>query len=154
MHIELYIRHSNILIQTGRRETGRQLDKICLSFFLWIGTRLAFFHSSGNMPSFSQFLKMIFSGFHMETPHSFNISMLIISYPWALFESSFWYLHWRQQRNKMILKVTRCDLLRQMEVYCYLREVCTVLLIWIKEITFLFFVGYKFVIMVNWKLLF
>ena len=27
----------------------------------------------------------------------------------------------------MILKTTRCEPLRQMEVYCYLREMCTVL---------------------------
>ena len=66
-----------------------ELDRICSSFFLWIGTTLAFFHSLGNIPSFRQFLKMISSGFQMESPHNFNIRMLIMSCPWALLGSSF-----------------------------------------------------------------
>ena len=48
--------------------------------FLWIGTTLSFFHSSGNTTSFRQFLKKISSSYHMESSNNFNIRMLIMSF--------------------------------------------------------------------------
>ena len=59
----------------------------CLSFFLWIGTTLAFFHSTGNFIWLRHDLKIIERGLHKEGPHSFNIRILIISWPWALLGS-------------------------------------------------------------------
>ena len=50
---------------------------------------MTFFHSSGNIPSFRHFLKMICNGLHVEFPHSFNICMLIMPRLWALLRSSF-----------------------------------------------------------------
>ena len=59
-------------------------------------------------------------------------SFLIISPMWSA-------------KKKSSLKVTRCELIRQMEVYFYLREVSPVLC------SFIFNAGYKFAIMVNWR---
>ena len=75
----------------------------CLSFFVWIGTILAFFHSIGNFiwlrhdlkiierglhkegpHSFNIRVLIIERGLHKEGPHSFNIRILIVSWPWAL----------------------------------------------------------------------
>ena len=61
----------------------------CLSFFLceWIETTSAFFHSIGNFIWLKHDLKIFEKGLHKEGPHSFNIWILIISWPWAFWES-------------------------------------------------------------------
>ena len=56
-------------------------------FFVWIGTTLAFFHSIGNFIWLRHDLKTIERGLHKERPHSFNIQILIIAWPWALLGS-------------------------------------------------------------------
>ena len=57
-------------------------------FCVWFVTTFAFFHSDGKMPSVKQDLKIILSGLRMDLSHNFNMRILIISSPWALFESS------------------------------------------------------------------
>ena len=94
LYMELYIRRSNMLLQTCRRETVGQSDEIHFFIFIhlflsWIGTIVTFFPSSGNIPPFRNFLKMICNGLHVEFPHSFNIRMLIMTRLWALLRSSF-----------------------------------------------------------------
>ena len=61
----------------------------CLSPFLNVGTRFAFFYSDGNSPERKQFRKIISIGLHMEMPQSFIMQMLIMSWPWALLGSTF-----------------------------------------------------------------
>ena len=79
---------SNIFPQIESSETGRWFWIACLSPFLWIGTTLTFFHSSGNLPFRRHVLKIKSWGLQIESPQSFNIRMLII-WPCALFESRF-----------------------------------------------------------------
>ena len=55
-----------------------------ITFFM-NGTILAFFHSKGNLPVRKQVLKIMFRGLQIESPHIFNIWILISS--WALFGS-------------------------------------------------------------------
>ena len=55
----------------------------CLSPFLWIGTILAFFHSKGNLPVHKEVLKIMFRSLQTESPHIFDIRILISSWPWA-----------------------------------------------------------------------
>ena len=56
--------------------------------FLWIGTTIAFFHSDGKMSCVRQDLKIILRGLQMESSHNSSMRILVISSPWALFESS------------------------------------------------------------------
>ena len=48
---------------------------------------MSFFHSKENLPIHKQVLKMTFKGLEIESPHIFNIQILISSWPWALFGS-------------------------------------------------------------------
>ena len=57
---------------------------------MWTGTILPFFQSDGNIPFVKQSLNMSSKGLHNESSHSFNIRMLILSWPWALFGLRFW----------------------------------------------------------------
>ena len=60
----------------------------CLSPFLKIGTMFPFFQSSGNIPHFKQFLNILKRGSIIASPDTFNMRILIISWPWALLGSS------------------------------------------------------------------
>ena len=51
---------------------------------------LPFFQSDGNIPFARQSLNISSKGLHSESPHIFNIRMLILSWPWALFGLRFW----------------------------------------------------------------
>ena len=51
---------------------------------------MAFFHSVGNSPCFIQDWNIKSSGLQIDLPHSFNIRMLNMSWPWALLGSRFW----------------------------------------------------------------
>ena len=48
---------------------------------------MAFFHSKENLPVRKQVLKIMLSDLQIESPHMFNIRILILSWPWALFGS-------------------------------------------------------------------
>ena len=61
----------------------------CLSFFLWTGSMLSFYQSDGNI-SFARKSLNMFYIVHNEFPYIFNIGMLILSCPWALFGLRFW----------------------------------------------------------------
>ena len=69
----------------GRRETGWYF----VYYFLWISTSFDFFHSSENVLSFRQFLKIISQVFHMEPPYTFKILMLVKLCSGALLGFSF-----------------------------------------------------------------
>ena len=58
---------------------------VCFFCFLWTGTTLAFFHSMGNFPLSMHDLKISSKGFKIESPQIFNMRILIMSKPWALF---------------------------------------------------------------------
>ena len=75
---------SKILLKIRSKETGWQFLMHCLSFFffLQIRTTLAFFYSIGNFIWLRHDLKIIERGLHKEGPHSFNIWILTISWPW------------------------------------------------------------------------
>ena len=80
-----------------------------LVIFLWIGTTLPFFHSEGNLLVFRNNLKIIFRGLQIASPHSFTIGILIISWPWALFES--WLLIiWRMSDSEKSQEVKVCSI--------------------------------------------
>ena len=100
-----------------KEENINNLIKFVYQFFVSIRTTLTFFHSSENILSFRQLLKIISSSFNTKTPPSFNTFVLIMSYPWALLAFSFWYFQRGYQRNEMIVKVTCCELLIQ-GVHC------------------------------------
>ena len=72
-----------------RLEAKRQVGNFwyTVHHFLWIGTTLAFFHSIRNFIWLRHDLKIIERGVHKERPHSFNIRILIISWPGALLGS-------------------------------------------------------------------
>ena len=61
-----------------------------VSHFLWTGTVLAFFPSVGNSPCFIQNWSIKSSGLQIDLPHSFNMRMLNMPWPWALLGSRFW----------------------------------------------------------------
>ena len=57
---------------------------------MWTGTILPFFQSDGNIPFARQSLNISSKGLHNESPHIFNIRMLILSWLWGLFGLRFW----------------------------------------------------------------
>ena len=59
-----------------------------LVVFLWIGTTFPSSHSDEKMSSVRHDLKIVLRGLQMELSHNLNMPILIISSPWALFESS------------------------------------------------------------------
>ena len=61
-----------------------------MSLFLWTGTTFAFFHSVGNSPCFIQDCNINQAVLHMDLPHSFNMRLHNMSWPWALLGSMFW----------------------------------------------------------------
>ena len=73
---------SNILLKIRSKETDRQFWCTVYLFFLQIRTTLAFFYSIGNFIWLRHDLKVIERGLHKEGLHSFNIWILIISWPW------------------------------------------------------------------------
>ena len=48
---------------------------------------ISFFPFQGNLPVRKQVSKVMFRGLQIESPHIFNIRILISSWPWALFGS-------------------------------------------------------------------
>ena len=75
-----------------------------MSSFLWIGTTLPFFHFEGNLAVFRHVLKIMLGSLKIASTHSFNIRMLVISWPWDLFES--WLLNiWRMSISEKSQKV-------------------------------------------------
>ena len=71
------------------KEIGRWFFNSCLSPFLKTRTTLAFLHSDGNWPVSKQDLKKRFKGWYMDSPYSFNMQILSVSWPWDLFGSRF-----------------------------------------------------------------
>ena len=69
---ELEISLSSIFSQIGSKETGLQLLIICLSLFLYLHI-FDFFHKSGNLLWYIQFLNIMENGSIIATPHFFNI---------------------------------------------------------------------------------
>ena len=70
------------------KQAARRLDDIlqlAVCYFLWTGTTLAFFHSMGNFPLSVHDLKISSKGFKIESLQIFNLWILIMSKPWALF---------------------------------------------------------------------
>ena len=63
--------------------------KVCLLPFLCIGRTSAFLNSHGYIPLSMQWLKMSLNDLQMEVLHIFIMRMLILSWPCALFRSSF-----------------------------------------------------------------
>ena len=63
--------------------------QLVVCFFLWTGTTLAFFYSMGNFPLSMHDLKISSKGFKIESPQIFNMRILIMSKPWALFGLKF-----------------------------------------------------------------
>ena len=55
------------------------LLQIVYYFFLWTGTTFSFFLSSGKIPLSKHDLKITSRGLHIDSPHIFNICMLILS---------------------------------------------------------------------------
>ena len=53
--------------------------------FFKTGTTLVFFHSEGNFPFSKHDRKVMPSGLQIDSSQIFNIQILIISWPWALF---------------------------------------------------------------------
>ena len=65
----------------------------CLSPFLKLGTMFPFFYSSRNIPHFKEFLNILKRGSIIASPDTFNMRILIISWPWALLGSSLQMIH-------------------------------------------------------------
>ena len=71
--------------------------------FLWTGTMLPFFQSSGKILDFRQFWNIIESGFIMDRLLNFSILVEMPSYPWALFASNDWIIFSSFSLSKVIL---------------------------------------------------
>ena len=109
--------------------------------------KLAFFHSSGNLPFCRQLLKINSRGLQIEPPQRFNIWMLIISWPWALFESRF-LITWRisfsekwELVNEFFVGKINCDshtLLLGMMEDCSAKKVLMISLFSLKSTIYLF----------------
>ena len=62
----------------------------CLSLFLWMGAIFPFFYSEENAPVRKSYLKTISNGTQIESPHIISMGILMLSSPWALYESRCW----------------------------------------------------------------
>ena len=88
---------------------------ISWSPFLKIGTILPLFHYKGNVPVPKQSSKVLQDGLHIDVPQIFIIWILMLSWPWTLFGSSFWIafdtilweIKWRQTIVSQILNIYR-----------------------------------------------
>lgn len=82
--------------------------------FLWIGSKLALFLSSGNLLFRRNILKII-SNWQIKSTQCLNTKMLILPWPWALFESGFliiwktFFLEQWQLTNKFSVRKVNCD---------------------------------------------
>ena len=94
-------------------EGGKQIDNLIrflCRFFLWPVQQGLFIHQERYL-LLGSFNKLISSGFSIKSPHSFNIYMLIMSYPWALLGSSFlifptWSLEtWNDSKSDLVWPV-------------------------------------------------
>ena len=120
-----YMIRLKILVQIGRRETGRCFLMSCLLPFLKIGSMFPFFQSSGNIPHFKQFSNVLKRGSIIATPDIFKMRILIISWPWALLGSSlqiirlmsflvnsmftrYWYLMGIDDEGRTLLIIEHC----------------------------------------------
>ena len=61
----------------------------CLPLFLWMGAIFPFFHSEGNTQLRRACLKIVSNGTQIKSLRIFSMQMLILPFPWALFESRF-----------------------------------------------------------------
>ena len=57
---------------------------------LWMETMFFFFHSEGNTPVKRACLKIISNDTQIESPQIFSMCILMLSWPWALFEVRLW----------------------------------------------------------------
>ena len=78
---------SKILLQIGKRETGRQFLMFCLLPFLKIGTMFPFIQSSENISHFKQFLNILKTSYsvaghyqHANTDHIMTMSFIRIEF--------------------------------------------------------------------------
>ena len=121
--------NNSLIIFYCKLEEGKQA---ALLQCLWIGSIFALFQSFGNILSLKQFLKMVANGLYIESPHSFNIRILILTCPWALLGSSF----------LIILLTWQLAIIdKGRALSCKIR---------IKKLIFCLNFRYKFLIMVYW----
>ena len=74
-----------------KSEVKIRFDSFSKSVTFWrTGIILAFFHSVRNSPCFIQDWYIKSSGLQIDLPHSFNMWMLNLSWPWTLLGSRFW----------------------------------------------------------------
>ena len=66
---------------------------------------------------------MISNGFYIRSPHNFNMSMLTMSYPWILLESSFF----DNISNLVPEKLYQMNCLDRRKFTNFLQEVCFIL---------------------------
>ena len=105
LKIELNISFSNNFLQIVNKNTGRYFFINCLSPFLWTGTILLLFQTSGKCRDARQFLKSKVSGLHTEGTHSLSIFAKISSCPWALFGSRF-LVSWKMASEEILKELT------------------------------------------------
>ena len=68
--------------QIGSNEIGRQFSFSCLPFFM-NRNNISFFHSMGNFPVSMHDLIISSKGFRTDSPQTFNVRILIISWQWV-----------------------------------------------------------------------
>ena len=78
---------TKILLQIRSKETGRQFLMHCLSFFFVDRMEIRFFPFHGKFHLTKAWFKKIEWDLHKEGPHTFDIRILIILWPWDLSES-------------------------------------------------------------------
>ena len=87
---------------------GSLLDTVVVFLFGWVRTICPFFHSSGIMSISKQDLKINSRGLHIDSPHIFNIRMLILLWPCAFTESKFWFFYDAISRKGYIIQKLIC----------------------------------------------
>ena len=88
LNLSLKISLSNIYHKSEVKKLADNFQYF-VCHFLWMGTIFPFFHSEGNIPVIRPCLKIISSGTQIESPHILSMRILMLSWPWALFESRF-----------------------------------------------------------------
>ena len=96
-----------------------------IAIFLWTGTTSTFFHSMGNFPLSMHDLKISPKGFKTESPIIFNMRILIMLKPWALFRLRFLMILAIPSLVNETVERSIFALLKESAVCWYFQLVCT-----------------------------
>ena len=124
-----------------------------LSPFLKTGTILPLFHSKGNVLVLKHSSKILHNGLQIDLPQMFIIQIIKLSWPWALFGSSFWITFMvssSEKSNDRCLSVKYWTFTRSVHAIAIYQSalICKVR---VEKFCFLFKISsYKCIIVYNW----